>query len=84
MPRAHYELRRSSLPLGATLVLYTDGLVEERGRNIDEGLDRLLGIVGDVGDRPVTEVCNAVTTGLFADRERRDDVCLLIAQTCKG
>lgn len=29
------------LPPGSTLVLYTDGLVEEPGRSLDEGLDRL-------------------------------------------
>ncbi|MEJ8661973.1 SpoIIE family protein phosphatase [Streptomyces sp. MS1.AVA.4] len=29
------------LPEGATLALYTDGLIEARGRDIDEGADRL-------------------------------------------
>ena len=29
------------LPVGTTIVLYTDGLVERRGESIDEGLERL-------------------------------------------
>src|SRR5207248_2700549 len=41
LPGARYPLRRCPLPVGATLVLYTDGLVEQRGRSIDEGLGRL-------------------------------------------
>ncbi|ONH32474.1 SpoIIE family protein phosphatase [Pseudofrankia asymbiotica] len=28
------------LPLGSTLLLYTDGLVEQRGRDIEEGIDQ--------------------------------------------
>ncbi|HEX6027037.1 MAG TPA: SpoIIE family protein phosphatase [Solirubrobacter sp.] len=32
---------RLTLPVGAVVVLYTDGLVEQRGRVIDEGIDRL-------------------------------------------
>ena len=33
--------RRSPCPTGATLLLYTDGLVERRGESIDLGLERL-------------------------------------------
>ncbi len=32
-----------TLPAGATVLLYTDGLVERRGESLDVGLDRLLG-----------------------------------------
>jgi serine phosphatase RsbU (regulator of sigma subunit) len=80
LPQAVYPPRTSPLPLGATLVLYTDGLVEERGRSIDVGLDRLLAVVAEQADRPASEVRDAVIAELFADRQRRDDVCLLIAR----
>jgi CheY-like chemotaxis protein len=37
------------LPPGATLVLYTDGLVERRGRTIDDGIARLAGAAARPG-----------------------------------
>ncbi|MGH2720484.1 MAG: ATP-binding SpoIIE family protein phosphatase [Actinomycetota bacterium] len=36
-----YRTRSLQLGTGSTLLLYTDGLVERRGRSIDEGLDAL-------------------------------------------
>ena len=36
-----------ALPPGATLLLYTDGLVERRGTDIDTGIERLRGHLGD-------------------------------------
>ena len=33
--------RRSTCPTGATVVLYTDGLIEDRSRSIDVGLEQL-------------------------------------------
>ena len=35
----------ATLPKGALLLLYTDGLVERRSEPIDEGLDRLVATV---------------------------------------
>jgi PAS domain S-box-containing protein len=51
-------------PPGAAVVLYTDGLVERRGENVDTGLKRLLGAAG--GSR----------AGLEALRDRVVDSCL--------
>jgi serine phosphatase RsbU (regulator of sigma subunit) len=36
-----YPAVRTPVPHGATLIAYTDGLVERRGESIDEGLERL-------------------------------------------
>jgi PAS domain S-box-containing protein len=80
MPDVVYPLHRSPLPAGATLVLYTDGLIEERSRVIDVGLNQLRGVVAALDGRPVGDVRDAVTTALFEDRDRRDDVCLLVAR----
>jgi serine phosphatase RsbU (regulator of sigma subunit) len=32
----------TELPVGSTLLLYTDGLVERRDETLDDGLDRLV------------------------------------------
>jgi serine/threonine-protein kinase RsbW len=65
------------LPPGATLVLYTDGLVERRGASLDTGLDRLRAAVEEAGtDRP-DELCDRLLAGL-AGVHRADDIALLV------
>ena len=65
---------------GSLLVLYTDGLVENRGQDIDDGLARLQQMVsGEAAPRPVEELCKAILTGAYADL-RRDDIALLMAR----
>ena len=43
VPDLHCEPDRGTLRKGDALMLYTDGLIEQPGRDIDAGLDRLLG-----------------------------------------
>ncbi|GAA3085361.1 membrane protein [Streptosporangium carneum] len=43
VPDLHCEPDRGMLRKGDALMLYTDGLIEQPGRDIDAGLDRLLG-----------------------------------------
>lgn len=43
----------AELPPGATLVLYTDGLIESRTRTLDEGMDRLRRYAAVLAHRPV-------------------------------
>ena len=40
-PYGRYEATEGQLEPGATLVLYTDGLIERRGESIDVGIERL-------------------------------------------
>ena len=63
-----------SLPPGALLCLYTDGLVERRGTSLDAGLERLCASV--VAD-PVDSVCRNVMAQLVGDDPPGDDVALL-------
>ena len=65
---------------GSLLVLYTDGLVEKRTRDIDEGL-RLLGEIFGPGAaaRPLEDLCRATLAGVYEDHQR-DDIALLIAR----
>jgi hypothetical protein len=65
---------------GSLFVLYTDGLVESRDRDIDDGLSRLRGVFGpDSAARPVEELCKAILAGAYADQQR-DDIAVLMAR----
>jgi serine phosphatase RsbU (regulator of sigma subunit)/anti-sigma regulatory factor (Ser/Thr protein kinase) len=74
------ESRTLQVEDGSMLVLYTDGLVEKRSRDIDEGLNRLRDIFGPAAvDQPVDDLCRAALAGVYAD-EHRDDIALLVAR----
>ncbi|WP_405015598.1 SpoIIE family protein phosphatase [Kitasatospora sp. NBC_01539] len=67
------------LPEGSQLVLFTDGLVEARTRDIDIGLDLLRAALAHPGRSP-EETCQAVLEALLPSRPE-DDVALLVART---
>ncbi|WP_263635588.1 SpoIIE family protein phosphatase [Streptomyces sp. CoH27] len=64
---------------GSLLALYTDGLVEDRERDLDTGLDLLRGALAQP-DRTPEQACRAVLDALLPDRPR-DDIALLVART---
>jgi serine phosphatase RsbU (regulator of sigma subunit) len=65
---------------GSLLVLYTDGLVERRGCDIDVGLARLRDLFGpDATSRPLDDLCRAALAAADGG-EQRDDVAILIAR----
>jgi serine phosphatase RsbU (regulator of sigma subunit) len=65
---------------GSLLVLYTDGLVESRGSDIDDGLKRLQGVFGPgSAERPVEDLCQATLAGAYANQQR-DDIAVLLAR----
>ncbi|WP_307825914.1 SpoIIE family protein phosphatase [Streptomyces sp. MBT33] len=74
-----FETVELELAEGSQLVLYTDGLVEDRLRDIDTGLDRLRTVLA-VAERPPEETCEAVLDALLPARPA-DDVALLVART---
>jgi serine phosphatase RsbU (regulator of sigma subunit) len=65
---------------GSSLVLYTDGLVEDRSRDIDTGLDLLRGALPDAAGLAPEETCQAVFNAMVPARPR-DDLALLVART---
>ncbi|MGW1895344.1 ATP-binding SpoIIE family protein phosphatase [Streptomyces sp. NPDC002004] len=71
----------ASIPLGpgSTAVLYTDGLVERRGEDIDEGVAALEGALAGATGSPQV-VCDRLirTAGITADHD--DDVAVLVLQ----
>ena len=64
------------LPAGATLLLFTDGLVERRGRGLDDGLDLLRAALSGLQGDPLDVLCDAVLTRL-AVGAGQDDIALL-------
>jgi PAS domain S-box-containing protein len=61
---------------GATLVLYTDGLVERPGAHIDDGLARLAEVVRSAPPAP-DELCDRLLRSLVPEGGAQDDVALL-------
>ncbi|MFE6490001.1 ATP-binding protein, partial [Streptomyces sp. NPDC057757] len=58
--------------------LYTDGLVERRGHDLDEGLELLCRTVAD-RRRSLEQTCDAVLTRLTG-RTQEDDIAVIMAQ----
>jgi serine phosphatase RsbU (regulator of sigma subunit) len=78
-PAAVYVDRGFALPEGGSLLLYTDGLVERRDTEIDEGLARLESVHGPYSDPD--SLCDAVLAALLVDAApRTDDVTVLALQ----
>ncbi|MFI6144800.1 SpoIIE family protein phosphatase [Streptomyces sp. NPDC051109] len=74
-----FETAEVELPEGSTLVLYTDGLIEDRGRDVDVALDQLRRTLAQPHRSP-EDTCQAVIDGV-APEHPADDVALLIART---
>ncbi|WP_445401125.1 SpoIIE family protein phosphatase [Streptomyces sp. LE64] len=77
-----FETAVLHLPAGSRLILYTDGLVESRDRDIDAGLARLRGAVSGQPDLDPEETCRAVLAALPGGQQR-DDIALLVARTSR-
>ncbi|WP_138906999.1 SpoIIE family protein phosphatase [Streptomyces chryseus] len=75
-----FETAEVRLPEGSRLVLYTDGLIEHRERDIDTGLRLLRRTLADAADPSPEETCQAVF-GAMLPAHRRDDIALLVART---
>ncbi|WP_399128612.1 SpoIIE family protein phosphatase [Actinacidiphila sp. ITFR-21] len=74
-----FEAVEHRLPEGSRLVLYTDGLVEDRNRDIDVGLDLLRAALTGP-DRTPEQACVRVLDALLPANPQ-DDIALLIART---
>lgn len=75
---------RLPMPPGACLALFSDGLVERRGEDIDVGVGRLRALLATTPGTPLSRAIEDLATGLH-DADRQDDVTLLLARrTAKG
>ncbi|MFF0670463.1 SpoIIE family protein phosphatase [Streptomyces tendae] len=74
-----FETTELRLAEGSRLVLYTDGLVEDRAHDIDVGLEQLRRALETAGETP-EETCRTVLDARLPDRPG-DDIALLVART---
>jgi putative methionine-R-sulfoxide reductase with GAF domain len=72
--------RRSStfgLPPGATLVFYTDGLIERRGESLDIGLERLRAATSP---GPPDRIAAQIMRGAIGSTTPTDDIALVVVR----
>lgn len=81
-----FETTELSAPAGATLLLYTDGLVESRDSDVMAGVERLrdrlrAAAAGPAGAAPpALETLCEEALGILGSRDRDDDIALLAAR----
>ena len=76
--RCEYPDVTTELPAGATLVLYTDGLIEDRHRSLDDGLSQLVELLATPAPGSLDDQCARVVAEMVDTPE--DDVCLVLAR----
>jgi serine phosphatase RsbU (regulator of sigma subunit) len=80
---ATYECSELRLAIGDLLLLYTDGLVEYRGRSLDEGLDTVIRTVDEaVAAAPRQPLAELVSRLRQANPD--DDTCILAVRPTTG
>jgi len=72
-PEAHV-----TMPARATLLLYTDGLVERRHSALERGISRAAALVQDGHDATLDDLANQIMSGLAPSGGYQDDVVLLL------
>ncbi|BBC38896.1 uncharacterized protein SGFS_101900 [Streptomyces graminofaciens] len=82
---ATYPTTEVALAEGSVLVLYTDGLIESPGVDIEDALADLGKRLAGAGDRPLDELADLLVRETATAEERLDDVALLLLRaTAEG
>ncbi|MEU9303473.1 SpoIIE family protein phosphatase [Streptomyces sp. NPDC048269] len=69
-----------TLPPGSVLALYTDGLVEEPGADIDVGIDRLRASLAHTRAGSLEELADRLLHNARGSAYRADDIALLLTE----
>jgi anti-sigma regulatory factor (Ser/Thr protein kinase) len=72
-----YREETLTLPPCATILVYTDGLLEVRGQSIDEGFTRITDVLRRCADTPVDELVDRVLAAAHGGQAAEDDTALL-------
>ncbi len=67
-------------PVGSTIVLYTDGLIERRDQSLDTGMDRLAVTAAEQGGRGIAGLSGRLVRELVSESFHDDDVAVVCAR----
>ncbi len=84
VPGARYEAAELEFPTGASLVAYTDGLIERRDEPIDARLADLVGAATAAAGAEPEGLCDRLVFELLAGKDLTDDAALLVARNDEG
>ncbi|WP_269858572.1 SpoIIE family protein phosphatase [Streptomyces sp. RPT161] len=76
-----YPLTRIPMPVGTVLALYTDGLIEAPGVDLDDALHALGGKLARFDDGPLDALADALTRNAEQARHRTDDIAVLLLRS---
>ncbi len=84
LPDNHRVDRHTVLAPGATLLLYSDGLIERRGTDTDIATERAAAVLATApADQPLPDLLRRLVAEV-AGPSSRDDIALLAVQVCAG
>jgi serine phosphatase RsbU (regulator of sigma subunit) len=69
---------RVAVPRGATLLCYSDGLVERRGEDLGDGIEALRRVAAEHASLPVDDLAERVLTAMVPQGPVDDDIALLV------
>lgn len=75
---ATYQTTQVDLAPGSVLALYTDGLIESPGTDIEDALADLGRVLAETGDLPLDELADRLLESRAMPRGRIDDVAVLL------
>jgi serine phosphatase RsbU (regulator of sigma subunit) len=76
-----FEVVDLPVPPDGLLVLYTDGLIESAGCDVDSGMNRLAELLGSLPRQDLNQLSNSLTQALMpADGDNSDDAALLVVR----
>jgi anti-anti-sigma factor len=78
--RPPYAEAGTRIEPGASLLLYTDGLIERRGQAIDDGLDHLASTATQLHGHPPHSLVTQLLARALPDAGPADDIALIVAR----